>query len=86
MVTMNTRDLHAKVNGREEVIIFPSGGLEILADDGKTLFSVRLEGNELIITGGNMCNHKGNLLDDTFVIKPRSPNCVNLVKVEYVGS
>jgi len=79
------RDLHATVNGNDKEIIFDSGGIEIVADDGNTLFSLRLEDNELLISSGNICKHNDAVLEDRFVIKPRAANCVDLVRVEYTS-
>lgn len=80
---MKIRDLHAKVNGNTDVFTMTSGGLEIMADDGKTLFSMRLVGNTLMLSAGSTCKHAGMILDDSFVIKPRAANCVDIVKSEY---
>ena len=82
---MKIRDLHARVNNSTDVFTMDSGGLEIIADDGQTLFSMRLVGNTLMLSAGSTCKHSGLLLDDSFVIKPRAANCVDIVKVEYKG-
>jgi hypothetical protein len=80
---MKIRDLHATVNGIDKITEFPSGGIEIVADDGRTLFSIRLEGNILLIAAGHVCKHGDVLLDDRFFIRPRAANCVDLIKPEY---
>lgn len=80
---MKIRDLHATLNGNKEITELPSGGLEIIADDGRPLFSIRLQDNVLYVSSGMVCKHNGVMLDDSFVISPRAANCVDLVKVEY---
>lgn len=80
---MKIRDLHATINGNKETFTMPSGGIEIVADDGKTLFSIRQEGNDLLLSSGQSCKNNGELLRDDFVIKPRASNCVGIIKVKY---
>lgn len=80
---MKIRDLHATINGNTEIFTMPSGGIEIIADDGKTLFSLRLEGNSLLLSSGQTCKHNGEVLRDDFMIKPRASNCVDIVKTKY---
>lgn len=76
------RDLEAQLNGDDEVICMPSGGLEIVGDDGKILFTITLKGNVLRVDGGNICRHEGKILDNEFLIEPRASNYINLIKKE----
>ena len=64
----------------------PSGGIEIIGEDGRTLFGIDLrEGRILRIDSGNVCKHEGIMLDDRFVIAPIASNAVNIIKTEYKG-
>lgn len=80
---MKVRDSHARINGQFETITMPSGGIDILSDCGRILFSIDIKDNVLHISGGSVCKHNGRLLDDRFVISPRASNCVDLIKTVY---
>lgn len=84
MATMTIRDSFATINGDKTVHEMPSGGICIVADDGQTLFDLRLttEGH-LEITPGSVCKHQGKLLDDKFVMWPRASNVMVFMKPEY---
>jgi len=82
---MKIRDSHNLINGIDETIEFKSRTIDIVADDGRTMFSLSIDGNELTLYAGNICKHAGAILDDRFVIKPKSGNCVTIVKTEYTG-
>ena len=80
---MKLRDIHATINGDDEVFNASNGGIEILSDRGHVLFVLSISRNVLTISGGNVCMHNGVMLDDRFVISPIASNCVNLIKTEY---
>jgi hypothetical protein len=80
---MKIRDSHATVNGHDEVFEMPSGGVDIIADDGQSLFSISLDGNVLRVAINNICKHEEKILDDHFVVKPVASNCANLIRPEY---
>ena len=79
---MKVRDSHATLHGDDGRVLFPSGGIEIVGDDGRTLFGISLKGNELRIDSGSPSKHNGAMLDDRFVIKPIASNVIVLVKNE----
>lgn len=80
---MKIRDSFATLNGDSTVYEMPSGGLEIVADDGRPLFGIRLKDGVLHIDSGMVCKHEGRMLDDRFAIKPVAANCVDIEKLEY---
>jgi len=80
---MRIRDAHAILNGCKDTFECPSGGLDIIADDDRTMFSVKLEpSGELSVWSGTYCNHKGKILSDHFVIVPHASNVVHFRKLE----
>lgn len=80
---MKVRDGFAKLNGDETTTDMPSGSLDIVADDGRTLFSLRLKGNVLEVDAGHVCKHGDELLDDRFSISPRAANLIDISKNRY---
>jgi len=61
----------------------PSNGLEIIADDGRTLFNVSLANDGVLrVKAGHICQHYGKFLDDTFKIKPIATNLIELHREE----
>ena len=82
---MKIRDAHARINGCDEVFEMPSGGINIIADDGQTLFSIDLDDNVLKIEAGHVCKHGGRILDDKYHIRPRAGNLITITKDEYVS-
>lgn len=76
---MLIRDSMAQVNGDDTVTKIPSGGLEILGDNGRTLYSINLtEDGGLDISIGSICNYEGIMLDNVIYIEPRASNKVFL--------
>jgi len=80
---MKIRDAHAAVSGDKTEYDMPSNGLEIIADDGRTLFSVSLaKDGALRVKAGHICQHYGKFLDDTLKIKPIATNLIELHRDE----
>ena len=80
---MRIRDAHAAISGDMTEYGIPSNGLEIIADDGRTLFGVSLaKDGSLRVTAGHHCRHAGKVFDDTFKIKPISTNLIELHRDE----
>ena len=73
---MKIRDSQAAVNGEFATQTMPSGSIDIIADDGRTLFSVRLKDGRLEVSAGGVCKHGGVLLDEGLLIAPRYANQV----------
>lgn len=80
---MKIRDAHASVNGDFSTTPMPSGGLEIVGDDGRTLFTIKLQSGALQVTAGMVCKVDGVLLDDKLSIIPHSRNCVFIERPKY---
>jgi len=80
---MRIRDGHAAMNGDKTKYDMPSNGLEIIADDGRTLFGVWLaKDGSLRVTAGHHCRHAGKVFHDTFKIKPIATNLIELHRDE----
>lgn len=78
------RDGHARLAGDTTTTEMPSGCLDILAQDGNTLFSITLCENGVIrVDGGNTCKHEGRILEDRPVIYPIAANVVEIGRKEY---
>lgn len=73
---MQIRDSHAAVNGVFNTKSMPSGSIDIIANDGNVLFSVRLKDGQLEISAGGVCKHDGQLLDEGLLVAPRYRNQV----------
>lgn len=83
---MKIRDGHATLNGDKTEHEMPSGEVEIIADDGRTLLCIRLEKDgTLDVSAGVFCKHGGNLLDDRLEIRPRACNRVTIRRSIYIG-
>jgi hypothetical protein len=80
---MRIRDAHATISGDKTEYDMPSNGLEIIADDGRTLFGVSLaKDGALRVKAGHICQHYGKFLDDTLKIKPIATNLIELHRDE----
>jgi hypothetical protein len=79
---MKIRDSSAIINGDSTVLEMPSGGLEIVSSDGRTLYSLNLEGGQLRIMSGSVCKHNDTFLNDKLVVLPKSINCVYINRLQ----
>jgi len=76
---MKIRDGHARLNGDKTEYEMPSGSLDIIADDGRTLFGISLEKDGSIrVDSGSHCKHGGIGFEDTIQIIPRATNVVTV--------
>lgn len=82
MKEMIVRDGFAVINGDKTTYTMPSGELEIVADDGRPLFCLRVFGSILEVSGGYTCKHEGVMLDDKIVVVPVASNRVDIVRNE----
>jgi len=80
---MKIRDSHAAVNGEFETQQMPSGSLDIIADDGRTLFTLRLKDGALEISSGGICKHEEQVLNEGLMITPRYSNLVTISRLPY---
>lgn len=84
MTKLIIRDSFATLNGDDSTVEMPSGGLEIVAEDGRTLFNIRLTPDGVIdISGGSFCKHEGHVFDDRLIIEPRASNTVKIRRPDY---
>ena len=80
---MIVRDGYAVLNGNKEVVEMPSGSLEIVADDGRDLFSIRLMDRGIEVSVNSCIKHDGELLEPNFKIKPRASNLIEITREPY---
>jgi hypothetical protein len=80
---MKIRDSHAAVNGEFDTQEMPSGSLDIIADDGRTLFSLRLKDGVLEVSSGGICKHADQVLNEGLTIAPRYANLVSISRLPY---
>jgi hypothetical protein len=78
---MKIRDSLPDNNGdMQEPTDIIGGSIDIVNDQGKTLFSVCLKGRTLEVSGGDSCKHFGEFLDSGITIKPVANNYVKIIK------
>lgn len=71
-VKMIVRDADSVKNGESKTVAIASGTLDVVADDGRTLFSLTLQPDGgLLVTGGVPAKHGGLLLSEKITIEPR---------------
>jgi len=77
------RDKHATINGDKTIYEMPSGGIEVIGDDGKTLFIVSESDGRLEVAVSSVMKHKGKLFDDRITVEPKSANRIYCVRPLY---
>lgn len=80
---MKIRDMHASINDVNEVYEMPSGGIEILAEDGRTLFTISFrEGKpgQISVSAEMACKHDDQGLDTGLNIKPIAANVISMFR------
>lgn len=66
----------------EIIEITPS--IDILADDNRILYSIRLYDNgDLEVMTSNVCKYSGRLLDSPIIVRPRATNYVIISRPEW---
>jgi len=81
---MKVRDGHATINGDKTEYSIPSGTVEIIADDGRTLFSVHMQKDgAMAVRAGSVCKHGDKLLDDRLDIRPIASNAIEITRPAY---
>ena len=79
---MIIRDGHATISGDETTHELPSGSLDIVSDDGRTLFGITLQATGAIrIDAGSVCKFQGVPMDEVFAITPVASNVVEIFKL-----
>jgi hypothetical protein len=81
---MKVRDGFSRLNGDETRYDISSDVIEIIADDGRELFSIVLEKDGSIRVGiSEFCKHNGVMLDSSGIsITPIASNCFNVKRRE----
>ena len=80
---MKIRDSFAVTGGDNTEYDLPNG-LEIIADDGRTLFSITLIADGIEVSSGAFSKHGGKMLDQTLTIVPKSRSLIQIKRDEYV--
>lgn len=80
---MKVRDSHATINGDTAEFEMPSGGVDIIAEDGRTLFSLTLDDNQLRVSVSGHCKQNGAVLEDTIFVVPKCSNVVHVGRFVY---
>jgi hypothetical protein len=62
---------------------FNTNKLEIVADDHRPLFRIKLVENGIEVTAGSACKHNHNILDNALTILPHARNQI-VVKREPI--
>ena len=80
---MKIRNLFESEKKATPGIDMPSGGVEIISDDGRILFQVRqLDDGSIEVNATSWCHHGGRMLADEFVIKPITKSTVIVKRIE----
>lgn len=82
---MKIRDNHATLNGDKTVFTMPSGGLEIINENGDTLFGINLNPDgSLKINAGQFCWHNGTLFNEILLVQPVATNVITVSRIIYL--
>ena len=80
---MVVRDGYAVLNGSKEVVDMSSGTVEIVADDGRDLFSICLTERGIEVSVSSCVKYDGELLEPSLKIKPRASNMIEITREPY---
>ena len=86
IMAMRIKCSHSGFTGapEAEVFEFPSKTIDILADDGRTLFCIKQKDDGSIdVSSGSFCKHNEVMLDGQLIIQPVATNVVNVSRNEY---
>lgn len=84
MKDLIVRDGHATLSGDTTTFTCPSGCLEIVAPDGRTLFDITVHADGTLEVSANSCVKIGDkILDSSLLIQPRAGNNVYIKRSEY---
>ena len=78
------RDAHARMNNDQTTTAMPSGGMDVVNADGRTLYRIHIlpNGNIQIYTG-DICKQDGRLLGDWLIVYPLASNTVYIGRAEH---
>lgn len=73
------------IGSDEESTLSAMDGFEIVADDGRALFYIRLntEGVIEVSSGGSLARHGGKTLDSQIAVRPVGPSVVTVRRDDY---
>jgi len=81
---MRIRDSYATLSKDETEYDMPSGGVQIIADDGRTLFDIALTGdNSIQVSVGGVCKSGGQTWDSGILLKPVASNTVKIYRPPF---
>lgn len=81
---LKVRDGHATLNGDKTEHEMPSGSMDIIGQDGKTLFCITLgHAADLQISAHGVLKHDEVLLDDKIGVRPWDSSRVLIVRLPY---
>jgi len=79
---LKVRPVRYGSGAKVETLSFPDG-IEIVADDGRTLFSIRQAERGIEVSSAGTCRHGGIVLDSVLTIKPEASNLVLIQKAPF---
>ena len=80
---MKIRDSYDRLNNDADSTVY-NQSIDIVADDGRTLFSIRMVNMRTIeVSAGLVCKQEGILIDDVFSIKPVSVKRIQIQRDLY---
>lgn len=79
------RDCHAVLNGSKTVHTMDGGGIDIVTENGNSLFSIYLtdDGMGIEVSASSTTMVGGEILNDTIAVKPRASNLVHIIRLPY---
>lgn len=83
MTALNIRDSNAGLGGDFTTHSMPSGSLDIVGDDGRTLFTIAMKDGRLEVQSGHICKHAGVIYAQNISIMPHASNMVSIVRAIY---
>lgn len=67
-----------------DVIDLEHNSIEMLADDGRTMYTIDLNGSgELSVHASSVVKHNGRLLDSTLLLSAKGPNWFIIKRANY---
>ena len=82
---MIVRDSYSELNNDKKTYEFQSGEVEIVAEDGRALFSIIPKNDSSVyISSGPFCKHGGTIFDKSLKIMPVATNAIIISREEYI--
>lgn len=80
---LKVRDSHAVLNGIKAEYEMPSGSLDIIGQDGKTLFCISVEEGQLKVCASGQIKHGKTVLGDQLAVMAEANNVVKVFRLPY---